>query len=182
MHVTIRTAVPAENESVRDFYYHLIDEMSAWAYHPKWQKGIYPQEADLRRAIAQGEMRLALDETGDIVGAMVLNHHASEGYDQAAWRTQAEPHEVTVIHLLCVSAQLGRQGIGKALVRGALREAERTGQKAIRLDVLAGNLPAERLYRSAGFIFVERMKLYYEDTGWCDFDLYEYAIDAGKTE
>lgn len=182
MLVTIRPAVPAEAEAVRNFYYDLIEAMKAWKYHPKWKKGVYPQEEELRRAIAQGEMRLAADEDNRIVGAMVLNHRESEGYDRAAWKTQAGPHEVMVIHLLCVAPQLGGQGIGKTLVRGAIREARRTGQKAIRLDVLVDNLPAQRLYRSMGFTFVERLKLFYEDTGWCDFDLYEYPIDAEKTE
>ena len=48
--------------------------------------------------------------------------------------------------------------------------------KAIRLDVLKGNAPAERLYTSLGFVYVDTLKLFYEDTGRVDFELYELGI------
>ena len=59
--------------------------------------------------------------------------------------------------------------------------------KAVRLDVLKGNVPAERLYKDMGFRYVDTLQLFYEDTGRVDFDLYELDIDqpvinSSKTE
>lgn len=48
--------------------------------------------------------------------------------------------------------------------------------KAIRLDVLGGNIPASKLYESMGFKYIETLKLFYEDTGLTDFLLYELVL------
>ena len=44
------------------------------------------------------------------------------------------------------------------------------------LDVLEGNLPAKKLYESVGFQYIERMELFYEDTGLAGFWLYELEL------
>ena len=62
----------------------------------------------------------------------------------------------------------------------ALRAVEQANQERIdreeRLDVLEGNTPAERLYTGFGFRYMATLKMYYEDTGWTNFMLYEYVI------
>ena len=45
------------------------------------------------------------------------------------------------------------------------------GMKALRLDVLTGNVPAEKLYEGAVFRYVDTVKLFYEDTGRVDFNV-----------
>ncbi len=50
------------------------------------------------------------------------------------------------------------------------------GMKAIRLDVLKGNLPAEKLYSGLGFRYLHTLNMFYEDTGWTDYELYEYTL------
>lgn len=57
-----------------------------------------------------------------------------------------------------------------------IRQARETGQKAIRLDVIEDNLPAEKLYRKLGFQYITSHRLFYEDTGWYEFHLYEYRL------
>ena len=49
-------------------------------------------------------------------------------------------------------------------------------QKAIRLDVLAANVSAQRFYLSRGFEYCGTVKLFYEDTGLTEFLLYEYIL------
>ncbi|HJC20253.1 MAG TPA: hypothetical protein H9707_00620 [Candidatus Butyricicoccus avicola] len=46
----------------------------------------------------------------------------------------------------------------------------------MRLDVLAGNIPAERLYVGQGFRYVDTVEMFYADTGRTAFRLYEYAL------
>ena len=48
--------------------------------------------------------------------------------------------------------------------------------RAITLALLGGNLPAQRLYEGLGFAYMGTVPLFYEDTGWTDFLLYEYVL------
>ena len=49
----------------------------------------------------------------------------------------------------------------KKLVRFAIEYAKQNHQKAIRLDFLKGNIPAERLYSSMGFKYLHILQMYY---------------------
>ena len=51
------------------------------------------------------------------------------------------------------------QGLGKIILRQALQEATALDVKMLHLEVEHGNTPAERLYRSAGFIGREKYYL-----------------------
>ena len=62
------------------------------------------------------------------------------------------------------------------MVRFALDLARDMGRRAVRLDVLRGNLRARRLYTGMGFVRVAAVPMFYEDTGLTDFELYEYAL------
>ena len=46
-------------------------------------------------------------------------------------------------------------------------------KKAVRLDVLGAYQPAERLYTGCGFRFVAAKELFYEDTGWTEYKMFE---------
>ena len=50
------------------------------------------------------------------------------------------------------------------------------GKKAVRLDILGTNAGAERLYTGMGFRFVQARTLFYEDTGWTEYRLFEYPL------
>lgn len=175
MSLYFRKAETTEFDAVRKFYYDLIDKMRDFKYRPKWQKGIYPADGYLKTAIENGELYLTLNGSTP-VGAMVFNTQANDGYDGARWSVNAGKGEFAVLHLLAVSPDFARQGIGTFLVKNAISLAKQMHLKAIRLDVLEGNLPAERLYCSTGFSHVQTLQLFYEDTGLCNFDLFEYDL------
>ena len=44
----------------------------------------------------------------------------------------------------------------------------------IRLDALASNTPAHRIYERLGFEYRGKQHLYAENTGWTDFFFFEY--------
>ena len=171
---------PGALEEVRAFYHALIDAMRGAKYSPGWKKDIYPSPEELKAALRAGTLYTGRIR-GQIVGAMVVNHEANEGYDSASWPMSLEKDEYLVIHMLGVHADYARQGLGTQLVEYAVSLAARTGMQAVRLDVLAGNLPAQRLYTSLGFRYVQTLSMFYEDTGWTDYDLYEYRL-AGDDE
>ena len=153
-------------QEVRQFYHDL---------YVGWKKDIYPSPEFLRSSIDSGDLYLCRDGKR-IAGAMVLNHEYNESYKNYRWQTVAEDSELLVIHALGVHPDFHGKGYAKAMVREAIAIARESGMKAIRLDVLGGNIPAENLYRGLGFQYLATLQMYYEDTGWTAFRLYEYVL------
>ena len=54
--------------------------------------------------------------------------------------------------------------------------AEKEQAKTIRLDVLEGNLPAEKAYLKMGFQYCGTVKMFYPDTGLADYRLFDLKI------
>ena len=57
----------------------------------------------------------------------------------------------------------------------AIRLAQSKGMQAIRLDALASNTPAHKIYERLGFEYRGKQHLYAENTGWTDFYFFDYA-------
>ena len=171
----IKIATLAEYPDVRAFYHSLIDGIADRPYGAGWKKDIYPAPGFLMAAIRAGELYIGSeDET--IIASMVLNHECNEGYLEFNWPTKAEEEEVTVIHALGVHPSRNGKGYARQLVQFAIQTARNNRQKVIRLDVLKGNLPAENLYSSMGFSLLHTLPMYYDDTGWTEYELYEYVL------
>jgi ribosomal protein S18 acetylase RimI-like enzyme len=162
-------------DAVRSFYHSLIDGMQSSPYDIGWKKDVYPSPEFLQDSIHHGELFVGL-ENNQIVAAMVLKHQCNDGYKEFHWQTQATKEEVTVIHALGVHPSQSGKGYAKAMVRKAFEFAAAHHQKALRLDVLSGNVPAEKLYRKMGFQYMDTLQMYYEDTGWTNYELYEYVL------
>lgn len=172
----IRRADREEFAEIRTFYHALIDEMQDAEYKPGWEKEVYPADADLMTALEKGHLYTGRLEDGVIASAMIVNSAGNDGYRNAEWPTPAAEEETAVIHALGVMPAHSGEGLAKEMVRYAIELARQGEKKAVRLDVLGGNLPAERLYTSVGFRYVQTVSMFYEDTGWADFLLYELPL------
>jgi ribosomal-protein-alanine N-acetyltransferase len=82
-----------------------------------------------------------------IVGMLVL------------WLILDEAHIATI----AVHPQMRHMGIGRELVRTSLLNAAREGAVSSLLEVRAGNIAAQNLYREFGFEVVGRRAHYYKD-------------------
>ncbi|MBR0161741.1 MAG: GNAT family N-acetyltransferase [Oscillospiraceae bacterium] len=173
--MNIIKANPDQYESVRAFYHSMIDAMAGSTVYVGWKKDIYPAPDFLKESIQKEELYL-LQEGEQIAAAMVFNHDCNESYSKFEWRTAADRSEIMVIHALGVHPRFSGKGYAKALVQKAIDLAAENGMKAIRLDVLEGNIPAENLYLGFGFQYMATLRMYYEDTGWTNFKLYEYVL------
>jgi [ribosomal protein S18]-alanine N-acetyltransferase len=71
--------------------------------------------------------------------------------------------------LLAVHPEHRRNGIGRGLLDGFIREAQEQGLGKVHLEVREGN-PAVLLYRAAGFTAVGRRRKYYRGLGGGEFD------------
>lgn len=174
-HMNIIRATEDQFQSVRCFYHSMIDALAGSTVYVGWKKDIYPAPEFLSEAIKKGELYLVLEEK-QIAAAMVFNHDYNEGYRSFHWQTEADDSQVMVIHALGVHPDYAGRGYAKALVKKAIDLAAEGGMKAIRLDVLEGNIPAEELYKGFGFQHMTTVPMFYEDTGWKNFMLYEYVI------
>lgn len=173
--LTIRLAEKQEFDDVRSFYHSLIDAMQSAQYKPGWEKDVYPSNEYLHDAIHAEQ--LYIGTIGEkIACAMIVNHAYNESYANTKWPTDALPEEITVIHALGVHPNFSGRGLAKELVRLAIALAKESRQKVIRLDVLGSNVPAEKLYTGLGFQYIDTIRMYYEDTGWTDFKVYEYPL------
>lgn len=162
--------------AVRCFYHSLIDGMQDSLYDIGWKKDVYPSPEFLQESIAAGELYVGI-ENDKIIAAMVLDHQCNDGYKKFHWQTEAAENEIIVIHALGVHPAHSGKGYAKSMVKKAFEIAADSHQKAIRLDVLGGNIPAEKLYTQMGFWYMDTLQMYYEDTGWADYKLYEYVLD-----
>ena len=91
-------------------------------------------------------------------------------------RSRAADSELLVVHALGVHPQFSRRGIAGRMARHVIAMAAQNGIKTVRLDVLEGNLPPEKAYTKVGFRYVETARMFYEDTGWTNYKLYEYIV------
>ena len=171
----IRIGNIEELGKVKNFYDSLIEEMQEAEYKPGWKKDIYPTMEMLREALENRELYIG-EEEGKTAACMILNLNCNERYQEISWKTEAGPDQVLAVHTFGVHPRFSGRGLGKKMMEEAVKMASDRGMKTIALDVLAGNLPAEKLYQKVGFQYAGSLNIFYEDTGWAVLNLYEYRI------
>lgn len=164
----IRKANQAEYTQVLEFYYSVSDSMFDSPFRPTWRRGIYPVMDDLA-----GDLFITIEDSGGIIGAVLVNDHQGIGYENGVWRLTTD--KVAVVHLLAVSPNRQHEGIARALLTCA-RDSVREKADVIRLDTLANNVPAKRLYEGFGFQVSGDMDVDCEGVGVKKFTLYEYVF------
>ena len=170
-----RCAKIEDFDRVRDFYWRLIGRMEGSAFDPGWRRGVYPSDAGLERALQRGELWL-LEDGADIAASVIVNNDYDPGYEGLPWGVEAPPERVYVLHVLGVDPDRQGRGVARRVVEECLALARSRGAACVRLDVLGGNEPAERLYKRAGFRFVAAKEMFYEDTGWTEFRMFEFPL------
>jgi len=171
----IELAVHNDYEKIREFYYSLIEAIDNETYKPGWKKETYPEPEFLLRSIAGKELYIG-KINAQIASCMVVNHEYNSEYRNVKWSVEATDPELLVIHALGVHPAFSGRGAAKQMIQKAIEIARDENVKTIRLDVLDGNLPAEKVYEKAGFVHRDTIRMFYEDTGWTDFKLFEYLV------
>ncbi len=173
--VSVGHALPHELASVEDLYRRASDAMRGTAADCAWEFGVHPTEEGLASSLWAGNLFCArLD--GAVAGAFVLDNRPAAYYAGKPWRTDAEPAETAVLHLVTSDPELRGRGIARALVRAACAQARSRGCRVLRLDVFSNNAPAIALYRSEGFRHLGTFECDYGEgfthaTGFMELDL-----------
>jgi ribosomal protein S18 acetylase RimI-like enzyme len=168
----LELATQKDFDAIIDFYDDVTERTPEMGTFARWQKGKHPTVEGIRAYINEGSMYLYRDN-GKIVGAMAVTMYQGEDYHAIEWSQQVADDEVAVIHILAVSPGCQSKGIGSEMIREAIRLAQNNGMQAIRLDALASNTPAHKLYERLGFEYRGKQHLYAENTGWTDFYFFE---------
>ena len=171
----VRQAVPADMAAVLALYDGVIDLFQAQTGNLGWRRGVYPTQADFHRAIQAGTLYLGELE-GQLAAGKILTHGTAKTNGEPPWRVDAPDEKTAVIHTLGVSPAFSGRGLALQMIEGAAALARERGWEALRLDVLEDNVPAQRLYQRAGFVYIETKQIWYESTGLANFLLYEYAV------
>lgn len=169
----LELATQKDFETIIAFYDDVTERTPEIATYARWSKGKHPTVEGIRTYINEDSIYL-YREHGDIVGAMAITMYQGEDYHGIDWSQQVPDEKVAVIHILAVSPDSQGKGIGSEMVNEAIRMAKSKGMQTIRLDALASNTPAHKLYERLGFEYRGKQYLYAENTGWTDFYFFEH--------
>lgn len=171
-------ASKADFPIIQKFYWNVIDDIHRNNVNNEnlgWEKGVYPSDNFLQSSLRKGEL-YTLTEKDILYACVILNSEHNEGYDHCTWSIACDSSEVLTPHALAVNPEFQGKGIGKIVVKHILNIARTEHKKAVRLDVLGACKAAEHLYTSCGFQFVEAKEMFYEDTGWTEYKMFELNL------
>ena len=169
----IEPATHKDVDSIITFYDDVTERTPDIAIYARWQKDKHPTVEGIKAYVDEGSMFL-YKENDIIVGALAVTMYQGEDYHAIEWSQKVPDDKVAVIHILAISPDKQGAGLGSEMICEAVRLAQKNGMQAIRLDALASNAPAHRIYERLGFEYRGKQHLYAENTGWTDFYFFEY--------
>lgn len=173
--VELRKAKRTDIDTIRNIYWKLLDSSKEYASILQWKKNIYPADGDWMGYIDREEMYL-IYYGSELVGAVALSKKRAKSYNDIRWTIDAIDDETAVIHLLVVDPEYQGKGIATAALDELIKIAKETNKKAVRLDAIGTNKPAQKLYEKYGFVNCGKAMEYYESTGKTEFIYYEYVV------
>jgi ribosomal protein S18 acetylase RimI-like enzyme len=161
--------------NVTNLYDEIIDQTKNIEVYARWKKGLYPTEKMIRDYIKMNALYI-LKEGNALIGAMAVTVDNDTDYQTITWNVSAKEKEAAVLHILGVHPSYQNKGIGNRLIDEAVKIAKDNKKKALRLNALSSNIPAQKLYVKKGFVYCGTLNLYAENTGYTDFLFYEYNL------
>jgi len=139
-------ARPADAAAIHALRRELEDWMAARGLD-QWPVGSLPLER-IEAQVADGQWRVVRDDDG-VRGAVRIVRH-----DPEYWGDDDPP--ALYVHGLMVARRAARTGLGRALVEWADEQARAAGATWLRLDHRESNPHLDEVYRSWGFVEVDR--------------------------
>lgn len=171
----IRKASLEDLEALCDFYQQVCEDQKTDQYSPDWHWGVYPSKEILENFLKKAQIIIAI-EGSKVVSAGVLTDGEDPNYAHVAWKNKLDDKKITVLHLFAVSQKERGQGIAGKILTEFDNFAGDADYSAIHLDVMKGNIPAEKLYQKHGFEFAEEATIHYEDDGDTQAMMYEKVL------
>ena len=149
----IRKCQKSELPLAWDFYDRTIDWLKENDNLPKWEHGIHPTHKYIKDMVESGSQYICCEDDS-LIGAFVLNDDPEGAYQKGSWSRVIPEGEYLVIHALAISNDHQGHGIGSRVISFCIDVAKSGDFKAVRLDLVPGNVPAQKLYEKNGFTYV----------------------------
>ena len=153
MNIELKPAVMSDLGIIRNLYYKLLDSSEIYSIILRWKKDVYPSDTDWIPYIKNNEMYLTLLD-GDLVGAVVITKSQTKEYQNIPWQINIADEEVSVIHLLAIDPEQQGKGLATVILDEAIKNAIAMKKRAVRLDAISTNIPAQKLYEKYGFKYI----------------------------
>lgn len=160
----IRLAKKEDFEELRNFYIFMNEVINKRTNSFQEKNAHFPSDEMIQEAIDKQFQFIGIEDD-KIIAGMIGNHSCDAGYRKVNWQVGALQEEVTVLHALRVLPEYEGRGFAKQMIRFLLEEAKKSGQKAVRLDVLEGYEAPLKMYMGFGFIHIDTIEIFYEDIG-----------------
>ncbi|MGP4117989.1 GNAT family N-acetyltransferase, partial [Levilactobacillus zymae] len=85
-------------------------------------------------------------QDGQLVAAGRVTQGEQPDYRDVPWTFSVADEDVAILHLFAVHPDFRGQGVSSAMLQAILKTLRNQGRRVVHLDVMAGNLPAEKLY------------------------------------
>lgn len=165
-------------EKILKFYQDVIDSIENTEFRPKWNDN-YPDMEFIEKSIGKEELHICTKDD-EIIACVVLNNRFDPEYININWNVDASSDEIIIIHTFAVSSNLTGKGIGKEIFSQIKNEAMKNNKKTIRIDIINGNVGAEKVFRKLGFEYVDTVEILHPVAGLEKFHLYELVIKKSK--
>lgn len=147
--MAVRIATEADIPRIEQIYKTLTNDPETCKF-TNWAKNVYPTKDFAVKALYDGHLFVGEDENG-IFGSMLLNNIQLPEYKSIPWKYEADPHQVLVIHTLCIDIAFKGKGKAKEMIGFAEDYGRANNMKVIRLDTYEGNIPACIMYPKLGY-------------------------------
>lgn len=171
----IRIATKKDLLAICTFYKQVCEDQKYDQYGADWHWGIYPSKAILENFLNTAKIIIGIEDN-HVISAGVLTDGEDPNYKNVHWLEKVVDSKVTVLHLFSVLRSARGHGIAQQMLKEIIEVAKLADYQVIHLDVMKGNLPAEKLYQKVGFNFVEEATIHYKDDGDTQAMMYERKI------
>jgi RimJ/RimL family protein N-acetyltransferase len=172
--ITLRNAKIEESEKILSFYQNIIDSIKGTEFKPKWSES-YPNLEFIETSIEKQELYI-YTEDNNVIACVVLNNRFDPEYENIDWISDAKPQEIVIIHTFAVNSDFAGKGIGKEIFNEIKDNSLKNNQKTIRLDIINGNVGAQKVFEKFGFEYIDTVEIFHDIVGLEEFHLYEYAL------
>lgn len=172
--MNLRKADINDAERILEFYKIIIANSKSDKFNPKWNDK-YPNLEFIKSTIIKEEL-FTLNNDENIIASVIVNDSFNEEYENLNWIVNAKYGEFAVIHTFAVHPEYSGKGIGKNIFNQIKENALKNNLKSIRIDVIDGNVGAEKVFRKLGFKYIDTVELQHNAVGLEKFHLYEYPL------
>ncbi|EEW52691.1 GNAT family N-acetyltransferase [Limosilactobacillus antri] len=171
----IKQATAADLDVVCRFYQDVCAQQQNDEYGADWHWGVYPSQELLAARIENGMVVEGL-VNGQVASVGVLTAGEDPNYRRAEWAELVPDRQIAVLHLFAVNKDFRGRGLAQQMLRELAKFAKDKGYAVMHLDVMKGNVPAERAYLNSGFRFAGELVLHYADIGDTPVHMYERKL------